>query len=239
MISVNALRGRKSGFRVNSWILDSGAFTELSTYGRYRHEVDEYAQQIEQWRECGTLLAAVCQDYMCEQFILKKTGLSVREHQEATIDRYVRLAPLTKAYVMPVLQGFTPAEYVDHIRQYGNILSHGRWVGVGSVCKRNSNPDAIEDLLLAIKQERPDLRLHAFGIKLTALQRPTIRELLWSSDSMAWSHAARKESTRVKTKNVAGADQNDPRLALAYAAEVELLLGEKQFVQPQLFNWWI
>ena len=31
MISANTLRNRKGPFRVNQWILDSGAFTELST----------------------------------------------------------------------------------------------------------------------------------------------------------------------------------------------------------------
>ena len=33
LISINTLRRRKSGFEVNDWILDSGAFTEIATHG--------------------------------------------------------------------------------------------------------------------------------------------------------------------------------------------------------------
>src|SRR6266481_5344362 len=99
--------------------------------------------------------------------------------------------------------------------------------GVGSVCKRNDNPDQIEDILLAIKAQRPDLRLHGFGIKLEALKSATVRELLHSSDSMAWSFAGRKRGT-----------EHDPRQALAYAAKIEALIGQPSFIQPQLFTSW-
>lgn len=229
MVSVNALRTRKSDFRVNSWIMDSGAFTELKDHGKFRFGVDEYVSQIERWRHCGQLQAAVTQDYMCEPFILEKTGLTVEDHQTLTIERYREISQwLDQVYVMPVIQGFSPESYASHVRQYGSLLSAGQWVGVGSVCKRNGNPDAVEDVLLAIKKERPDLKLHGFGLKLTALQRPTIREMLYSSDSMAWSYAGRKDD-----------DANDPRRALEYAAEVQMLCGGQNFIQPQLFNWWI
>jgi predicted nucleotidyltransferase len=83
--------------------------------------------------------------------------------------------------------------------------------------------------LLDIKKQRPDLKLHGFGLKKTALKRATVRELLYSCDSMAWSDNAKKNDK----------DANDPRLALDYAAEVEMILGEPSFVQDQLFNWWI
>ena len=62
-----------------------------------------------------------------------------------------------------------------HVCRYGELLTPGQWVGVGSVCKRNGNPDQIEDILLAIKAQRPDLRLHGFGIKLEALKSSTVR----------------------------------------------------------------
>ena len=55
-------------------------------------------------------------------------------------------------------------------------------------------------VLEAIKHERPDLRLHGFGIKTTALRRQLVRDLLFSADSMAWSYAARRE----------GRDRNSP-----------------------------
>jgi hypothetical protein len=96
-------------------------------------------------------------------------------------------------YILPVLQGFTPQSYVEHARAYGDRLELGAWVGVGSICKRNGDPNAIAAVLLAIKSERPDLRLHGFGLKTTALASPLVRSLLHTADSMAWSYAARKQ----------------------------------------------
>lgn len=194
-ISVNRLRTRKSAFDVGEWIMDSGAFTEIAKYGCYRHSVAEYASEIRRWRNNGTLLAAVAQDYMCEPMMLKRTGLSVREHQRSTIERFddLQREDCGGVYVMPVLQGYEPCEYRMHLQQYGARLSIGAWVGVGSVCKRNAKPDAIERVLWAIKTARPDVRLHGFGLKRTALTSPLVRALLYSADSMAWSAAARRE----------------------------------------------
>src|SRR3954468_3510912 len=154
MISVNRLRNRKSDFAVHNWMLDSGAFTELLRFGHYRHSVQAYADCIKRWKSCGNLLAAVSQDYMTEPFILEKTGLTVAEHQRLTIERYDELLACdTGVYILPVLQGYQPAEYVSHLHQYGDRLGAGMWVGVGSVCKRNSNPEQIEAILKAINRE--------------------------------------------------------------------------------------
>lgn len=176
--------------------MDSGAFTEVSTHGGYRTSVEEYAEQVNRWKNNGHMLAAVSQDYMCEPFILKKTGLSVLEHQALTVSRYDKLIALTDAYILPVLQGFEPREYVQHIRMYGSRLKHGAWVGVGSICKRNADPQAILTVLSTIHNERPDLRLHGFGLKITALAHPQIRDHLFTADSMAWSYAARRAYER-------------------------------------------
>jgi len=194
MISINRLRKRKSDFRVNNWLMDSGAFTELNLHHYYRFDPSVYAAAINRWKVCGNLQAASSEDFMCEPFILYKTGLTVEDHQRLTIERYdAILSMVDEAYVLPVLQGYQPLEYVDHIRQYGERLKYGAWVGVGSVCKRNSNANTIEYVLSAIKAERPDLRLHGFGIKTTALKSALVQEYLYSSDSMAWSFRARKE----------------------------------------------
>lgn len=194
LIHVGRLRKRKSNFKVKDWILDSQAFKTIETYGGYPYPVSEYAEQIKRWKSCGNLLAAVAQDYMCEERQLKRTGMAVADHQRLTIERYDALLDRdTGVYIMPVLQGYAPEEYVSHLRQYGERLKPGMWVGVGSVCKRNTSPCEILDVLIAIKQERPDLRLHGFGVKTTALQHGTIRALLETADSMAWSFAARKQ----------------------------------------------
>lgn len=210
-ISVNRLRSRKGPFAVGDWIMDSGAFTEICTHGHYRHSVAEYAAEIRRWRANGNLLAAVAQDWMCEPWILQKTGLSVPKHQQLTVERYdALLADGTDGvYVLPVLQGFAP-KYIDHIRLYGHRLAHGQWVGVGSVCKRNGDPNAVAAVLLAIKGDRPDLLLHGFGLKTTALASPLVRSLLHTADSMAWSFHARKQ----------GRNANDWREAKAWADSI-------------------
>lgn len=194
-VSVNRLRKRRGPFQVGDWIMDSGAFTEISTHGGYRTSVDEYAAEIRRWARNGNLLAAVAQDWMCEPWIVRRTGLSVAEHQRRTIERYDQLVACDTAgvYVMPVLQGYAPVEYLDHLEAYGDRLAPGAWVGVGSVCKRNASPTSILRVLLAIKGARPDLRLHGFGLKTTALSCAAVRDLLHTADSMAWSFAARRE----------------------------------------------
>lgn len=216
MISVNRLIGRKSGFPVQKWILDSGAFTRIAN--RKGHlSIKRYAKQIERWTGNGDLLAAVSQDFMCEAFILQKTGLNIPTHQQLTIHRYDLLMQELKSlncgtYLMPVLQGFAPSDYVEHLRQYGDRLKKTAWVGVGSVCKRNGRPSQIEAVLIAIHTERPDLRLHGFGIKKTALQSPIVWDILYSADSLAASYAARRSMN---------GKANCPTTALRYAQKIK------------------
>ena len=212
-VSVNRLRTRRGDFRAQDWILDSGAFSELARFGRYREGVEEYAAQIERWSRCGNLLAAVTQDYMCEPHMLAKTGLSVAEHQHLTLKRYRALRQLVPStYVMPVLQGYRVAEYVRHVHAYGRLLRPGAWVGVGSVCKRNADVEAIRAVLRAIRATRPDLRLHGFGLKTLALDDTAIRSMLQSADSMAWSFHARRH----------GRNPNSWREARRFVKRIEL-----------------
>jgi len=218
-ISINRVRGRKAPVpgRV---LIDSGAFTELNLYGGYRHGVEEYAAELYRLYTQGVIniVAAVAQDYMCEPFMLAKTGLAVGDHQRLTIERYDALvAELDNLFggkcpfpVMPVLQGYLPSDYVRHTRMYGNRLKPGMWVGVGSVCKRNGDPKAIVNVLSAVHSALPGLLLHGFGVKQTSLQHPGVRCLLHSADSMAWSFAARKQ----------GRDGNCWREAKAFADSI-------------------
>lgn len=222
-VSAARLWTRRSQFPANEWILDSGAFSVIEKHGGWPDEFapTAYAHLIRRFADCGTLLAAVGQDYMCEPHMLARTGLSVAEHQRLTVARYDQLASLDTAGVpiMPVLQGYHPDEYAQHLDLYGDRLAAGAWVGVGSVCKRNGTPAAVAAVLRRIKQVRPDLRLHGFGCKITSLADASVRDRLYSADSMAWSFSARR----------AGGDPNDWRLALAFADRIE-----RQHVQGDL-----
>jgi len=230
MVSVNRLIDRRSSFPARKWLMDSGAFTTVTKHGYYPTPVEGYATEIVRWSDVGTLLAAASQDYMCEEFVLRKTGLSVAEHQRLTIDRYCALRRLVpyRIPILPVLQGYRPQEYADHVRQYGELLAPGQWVGVGSVCKRNAKPESVVAVLRAIQAVRPDLRLHGFGLKVTALQNPDVTNRLYSADSMAWSWAARWE----------GRDANDINEAIQYAQKVnDKVLVAKREPQYSLAEW--
>lgn len=215
-ISINRLRRRRSAVPSTEVLIDSGAFTELSTFGAYRHGVAEYAAELRRVAPLVPAIAAVAQDFMCEPFIVKRTGLSVEAHQRLTIERFDALlregVPMP---IMPVLQGFDPSDYAAHLRAYGDRLALGAWVGVGSVCKRNSSPDEVAEVLRWITDRRPDLRLHGFGVKKTALLHPGVRAMLWSADSMAWSFSARKQ----------GRSAHDWREAERFRARVEDISG--------------
>jgi len=227
-ISVNVLRAknRQSDIMAKKWILDSGAFTEIAKYGEFRTSVEQYAAEIKRWSQFQNFELAVTQDYMCEPFMVARTGLSVEEHQRLTIERYDKLVAIVGAgIVMPVLQGYKPTEYQHHVEMYGERLTLGMRVGVGSVCKRNTNPTAIIAVLEAITSIRPDLKLHGFGLKITALQNAYIASLLYSADSMAWSYAARRQH-----KN-----QNGLNEAQHFVAEIRRTIASKA-QQLQLAN---
>jgi hypothetical protein len=214
MISIARLRRRVSGFAVGDWMLDSGAFSEILQHGRFRDPPEIYAAQIRRWSANGRMLAAVSQDWMCEPAALQKTGLSIAEHQALTIRRFDAIRRLTPGIpILPVLQGWKPADYARHATAYGERLQPGQWTGVGSVCKRNADPVAIAAIQRAILAVRPDLNLHMFGLKITAFGSRDVRRMTYSSDSMAWSLHARLH----------GRDGNDPDEATRYVDRVEAL----------------
>lgn len=230
-IHVGRLTTRQKPLTCDELLLDSQAFRILELHGEHQLTPVEYAALAARIGELCGRVVVVTQDYMCEQYIFQKrfehTGVRfiVADHQRLTIARYDELhfyATRLGLAVMPVLQGYAPREYVDHIRQYGQRLEFGAWVGVGSVCKRNGNPSAIRDVLYSIKRARPDLRLHGFGLKSTALAWGWIRDALYSADSMAWSYAARKQGrnandwteTESYRKRIGGAIDDLPMFAL-------------------------
>jgi len=210
MISVNRMQTRKGDLPVGEWIMDSGAFTEIVRYGEHRRSVAAYAQQVRRWSVCGELAAAVAQDWPCSAPCLEASGLDVAEHQRRSLARYDELRSATSAaYIMPVLQGQTIEQFTDHLGAYD--LPQGAWVGVGSIAGRSTEAGAIAALLRALHAQRPDVRLHGFGLGSHALTHETVRRHLYSADTMAWSYAARVE----------GRNGNDWREAMQYARMIE------------------
>jgi hypothetical protein len=142
----------------------------------------------------GHVRHAAIQDWMVEPFVLAKTGLTLQEHQDRTIDSYGELLALAPEVPwLPVLQGWLPGDYLRHLEGYdraGFDLRRVPLVGVGSVCRRQHTEEAAAILRL-LRQRR--LRLHGFGLKLQGLVKAS--GWLTSADSMAWSFDARRRPT--------------------------------------------
>jgi hypothetical protein len=144
-----------------------------------------------------------------------------------SLSKITKKSPSLATLAYSISQTFTSCPFSRAIRQ--NLTPP-------TLISKGNSSHPVNGLVLAVfanamviltRSQRPDLQLHGFGIKFHALQSPTVRQLLYSSDSMAWSFAGRKHGT-----------EHDPRIALAYAAKIEALIGQPSFVQPQLFHWW-
>jgi hypothetical protein len=175
------------------WALDSGGFTELSMFGEWRTSSADYVAAVRRYRdEVGRLAWASPQDWMCEPFMIAKTGLSVAEHQRRTVENYVRLRDMAPDLpFVPVLQGWTLDDYLACVEQYeraGVDLLAEHTVGVGSVCRRQHAADVAA---IISELHSRGLRLHGFGVKTRGLR--SYAPLLASADSMAWSFRGRHE----------------------------------------------
>lgn len=196
-LSDRRLRTRRSlPVAAGEWALDSGGFTELSTFGSWDHgpTPHQYVQNIRRYTDViGGLRWAAPQDWMCEPEIIAKTGLSVAEHQHRTVTNVATLRSLAPDLpIAPVLQGWHPTDYLDCVDRYlsaGIDLATEPIVGVGSVCRRQGTAEAAE-IIARVTSAVPGIRLHGFGCKVSGLHR--YGSLLTSADSMAWSAAARR-----------------------------------------------
>jgi hypothetical protein len=136
MIPSNTIRDRKGPFRINDWMMDSGGFTELSTHGRWRTSPQQYADEINRWKDNGNLVAAVTQDLMCESFILHKTGL--------TILKNTKKSPSLATLAYSISQTFTSCQFSRGIRQN---LTPPTLISTGN----SSHPVSADHLFAAIR----------------------------------------------------------------------------------------
>lgn len=198
-VSNNQLRGRKKlPVARGPWYLDSGGFSQVAQHGCWLLSPEDYVEDVKRYQEfIGNLGWAAIQDWMCEPFILEKSGRTIEEHQLLTIQSWELLNDLYDGVQwLPVLQGWTLYDYWRHQDMYaarGHNLLNQPIVGVGSVCRRQGTFQAntILETLAA-----GGLRLHGFGLKIKGLEMS--RGALTSADSMAWSFGARKSNVRME-----------------------------------------
>ena len=198
LVSRRTLAPRKSlPVALGGWALDSGGFSELALYGGWSIETLAYTEEVQRFREeIGGLQWAAPQDWMCEPQILRATGMSVQEHQRRTVANFIDLRqrwPGQDCPVIPVLQGWTIPDYLACLAMYraeGIDLVAEPLVGLGSVCRRQATREVAG---LVMRLAGMGLKLHGFGVKGGSSVRP----LLESPDSMAWSYKARIEGIRL------------------------------------------
>lgn len=209
-----------------AWALDSGGFTELSLHGGWRTSPEQYVTAIRSYiTRLGRPDFIAPQDWMCEPFMLQRTGLSVLQHQHLTVANLHRLRELAPDLpIIPVLQGWQIGDYLRCLDMYaegphGIDLRGEVLVGLGSVCRRQSTDDITEIVTTLAEQ---GLRLHGFGVKTAGLAR--YGPALASADSMAWSFRARRSNPLpgcTTHKNCA----NCPRYAAQWHRSIQAVLA--------------
>lgn len=199
-------------------------------YGDWTVPARQYVDEVERFaEEIGGMEWAAPQDWMCEPWIIEKTGKSVEEHQWRTVENYLTLKALAPHLpFVPVLQGWTFDDYRIHAQMYlgsGVDLRTLPLVGIGSVCRRQQTQGGREVVEHFASQ---GVRLHAFGLKITGLRE--IGYLLTSSDSLAWSYNARRNPPLPGCTHKSCS--NCIRWALRWREKVLRCLGSQQ---PSLF----
>ncbi|MCO6011529.1 hypothetical protein NE236_41920 [Actinoallomurus purpureus] len=200
-LSCYRIRDRKSLPRATRPVLlDSGGFSVLSkkradgSPARWDLTPQQFVKRV-RWiiRQLGRMPDAIAiMDWMCEQFMLARTGLTVEEHRRRTV-----ISALELMWIAPdlpwmfVLQGNAEDGPDDHLRcadmyeQAGIDLAKAPMVGVGSVCRLQATDQIIT--LFAALDERfagQDVRLHGLGMKKLAY---VVAPAAHSWDSQGWS----------------------------------------------------
>lgn len=178
-------KGARAQPAVVPYVLDSGAYSMLAANGQWLWPAEVYVSRVRHWcKKLGTPHWCAPQDWMCEPDMVVRTGLSVEEHQRRTVANYLELRSSLHGLVIPVLQGYTLADYARCAEMYqtaGVKLEHERVVGVGSVCRRQATSEIAEIFRWAASEK---IAAHGFGVKTLGIER--YGRYLHSCDSMAW-----------------------------------------------------
>lgn len=197
-VSAVQLRGRRTFHRARGPVAyDSGGFSQLQAHDGWTGDDAGYAGEVRVWaEEVGMPDFAAIRDWMCEPFMLEKTGKTIADHQALTIESLINLrATAPEIPWMPVLQGWEADDYLDHVEQYaaaGVDLVAEPIVGVGSICRRQGTRQAAR-IIRAVALQR--IRIHAFGVKSDGLR--LFGDFIESADSMAWSFKARRQQIKL------------------------------------------
>ena len=181
--------------------LDSAGFVAAVRYGEYQWEVADYLDLVASfpWRWWAAM------DYCNEPQVAADKPLRLLR-MAATVARYEACAGEARRRglpaPMPVLQGWTAAEYVQSF-EWLALEPCPPLLGVGSVCRRQVNgPDGVLEIVESLDRILPaTTQLHLFGVKSNALSVLAHHPRIASTDSMAWDFAARRERPTLRTSS--------------------------------------
>ena len=208
--------------------IDSGGFYSSMVTGRYTKSDKEYLQFIEKIMPEYFAL----RDYPCEPELLRKHGLTVKQNIQRTVDNHIILLDILPKYCInsepiPVIQGWKKEDYLDCIDAFNEQGLISNYMAIGSVCRRTAVRN-IHDVIIAVRDNIPSwIKLHGFGVKLTALKDIAIWKALYSVDSGVWDYTARWTKLRGSV-DIPTASLNE---AIKYIDKIKVL--ERQYYKQR------
>lgn len=207
MISVSRLWRKKTarfarpgkGLEGLDLFLDSAGFTAQSQWGGYPWSPAQYLDVVSlgRWAHWSQM------DCCCEPQIAADQA-EVRRRIRQTAEYLEILTHGARdrgiADPLPVLQGWTPANYALSASLADSVLG-GVWpdlIGIGSVCRREVHgTQGVVAIVEALDPLLPkNVKMHLFGVKSGALRILKSHPRVASTDSMAWDFAVRMECRR-------------------------------------------
>lgn len=200
LVSTNAFRQPSGRWKSTAHLagldcaLDSAGFVAQRLYGGYPWTTEQYLDLVASRPEGWAWWAQ--QDLCCEPEVAGAEG-EVQRRQDETARLYVACAEGAALRglqpPMPVLQGWTPADYLRAVQTHPAGAAWPSLVGVGSMCRRSvAGPVGLRAVLRVLDSALPaHVRLHLFGVKSASLAALADHPRLLSTDSCAWDFAAR------------------------------------------------
>ncbi len=221
LINFMTQTNRPPKYEYENLFIDSGGFYSSMHSGGYTKSNDEYLDYIQKWQPRFFAL----RDYPCEPELLRKHNLNVLKNIERTIENHLILIDKIESGLwdihgkpIPVIQGWQISDYLLCIDLFKDVGLIKDYMAIGSICRRNQT-DVIKDVILAVRDNIPArIKLHGFGVKLTALKDLAIWKALYSVDSGAWDYIARWKKFRGEEKSIPDASLT---AAIDYIAKIK------------------
>ncbi len=177
--------------------VDSGGFQFFTRFNEYPYSPGSYLELIAKDGDIVTHFASM--DYPCEPELLEKRNATIEQNIRRTVELAVemdeiinRVYPFLKEKFVPVIQGWRLDDYMRCIELYEDvgITADYNYFGIGSVCRRNSEKEVARIVSAIRKRLGGDVKLHAFGTKISNLRVRKFVHSVYSADTSAWNFEA-------------------------------------------------